>query len=291
MANILVTGSNGQLGSELRNIGSTNLDTVFYTGHKELDITKIEDISNFVKENDIDTIINCAAYTAVDKAEDEEEKAKLINVTAVGNLARVAHDNDCLLIHISTDYVFDGKGKVPLDEKTATSPQNTYGRTKLLGEKEIIASKCLYIIIRTAWLYSTSKNNFLSTILKLAKEKKEISVVSDQIGSPTYAADLALAIRTIMNNFERIEYTGIYHFTNEGQCSWYDFAKEIVKESGYECKVVPITSEQYPTAAIRPKWSVLKCNKIQSNFNISIRNWKEALKSCMTTLKENKTNT
>jgi len=288
MANILVTGANGQLGSELKKIGFTNLDTVFYRGRKELDITKIEDISNFVRGNDIDTIINCAAYTDVDKAEDEEEKAQLINGNAVGYLAKVALDNDCLLIHISTDYVFDGNSENPLDENAIPSPTNAYGRTKLYGEKEIITSKCMYIIIRTAWLYSSCQKNFVLTILKLAKEKDEINVVSDQIGSPTYAYDLANTIVSIMNSFERIEHTGIYHFTNEGQCSWYEFAKEIVKESGYECKVKPISSQEYPTKATRPKWSVLKCNKLKSNFRVSNRNWKDALKSCMSVIKENK---
>jgi len=288
MANILVTGANGQLGSELKKIGFKNLDTVFYMGRKELDITKIEDISNFVRGNDIDTIINCAAYTDVDKAEDEEEKAQLINGNAVGYLAKVAHDNDCLLIHISTDYVFAGNSENPLDEDTKPSPTNAYGRTKLYGEKEIIASKCMYIIIRTAWLYSPSKKNFVLTILKLAKEKDEINVVSDQIGSPTYAFDLANTIVSIMDNFERIEHTGIYHFTNEGKCSWYEFAKEIIENSDYKCKINPILSQEYPTKATRPKWSVLKCNKLKSNFRISNRNWKDALKSCMSAIKENK---
>lgn len=277
MANILVTGANGQLGSELRKIGFTALDELFFTDVAELDITDYSAIECFVKENEIDTIINCAAYTAVDKAEDEPELAEKINTQAAANLAKAASKGDCLLIHISTDYVFDGTGSEPYTEKSRPCPVSVYGKTKLAGEQAILKSGCFHMIIRTAWLYSTFGNNFVKTILRVAGERPELNVVSDQVGSPTYAEDLARAIVAIMDNEERIEHQGIYHFSNEGVCSWYDFATEIVRLGGKACKVNPVTTAEYPTKTKRPAYSVLDKSKIKQTFGIEIPDWKNAL--------------
>lgn len=281
MANILVTGANGQLGSELRKIGFSALDEVFYTDVAELDITDYAAVEKFVKDNEIDTIINCAAYTAVDKAEEEPELAAKINTEAVSNLARAAAKEGCLLIHISTDYVFDGTGTKPYSEKDKPCPVSVYGRTKLAGEEAILKSRCFHIIIRTAWLYSSFGNNFVKTILRLAAERPEINVVSDQVGSPTYAGDLAAAIVAIMDSEERIEHEGIYHYSNEGVCSWYDFAAEIVRLSGKECRVKPVTTADYPTKTQRPAYSVLDKSKIKKTFGIEIPEWKDALAKMM----------
>lgn len=281
MANILVTGANGQLGSELRKIGFSALDEVFYTDVAELDITDYAAVEKFVKDKEIDTIINCAAYTAVDKAEEEPQLAAKINTEAVTNLARAAAKEGCLLIHISTDYVFDGTGTKPYSEKDKPCPVSVYGKTKLAGEEAILKSRCFHIIIRTAWLYSSFGNNFVKTILRLAAERPEINVVSDQVGSPTYAGDLAAAIVAIMDNEERIEHEGIYHYSNEGVCSWYDFAAEIVRLSGKECRVKPVTTAEYPTKTQRPAYSVLDKSKIKKTFGIEIPAWKDALAKMM----------
>lgn len=284
MANILVTGAAGQLGSELRRIGFTALDEVFYTDVAELDITSYEAIEKFVIEHEIDTIVNCAAYTDVDRAEDESKMAEKINKTAVSNLARVAYKQDCLLIHISTDYVFDGTGHEPYTEKSKTNPNSVYGVTKLEGEKAIYTSHCMYIIIRTAWLYSAFGNNFVKTIRKYAAERGELNVVSDQIGTPTYAGDLAQVIVRIVGDDTVVEKEGIYHFSNEGVCSWYDFAKEIVRLSDIKCEVHPVTAEQYPTKAKRPAYSVLDKTKIKKTFDIEIPDWRISLKKCIDVL-------
>lgn len=281
MANILVTGANGQLGSELRKVGFSALDEVFYTDVAELDITSYESVYKYVEEREIDTIINCAAYTAVDKAEDEPELAAKINTEAVANLAKVANKQDCLLIHVSTDYVFDGTGEKPYSEKDKPCPVSVYGRTKLAGEEAIQKSGCLHIIIRTAWLYSTFGNNFVKTILRLAGERPELSVVADQVGSPTYAEDLARAIAHIMENDDRGMYEGIYHFSDEGICSWHEFASEIVRLSGLPCKVKPVTTEEYPTKTKRPAYSVLDKAKIKRTFGVNVPEWQESLKMCM----------
>jgi len=286
MANILVTGSNGQLGSELKKTGFTALDEVFYTDAAELDITDYSAVERFIQANEIDTIINCAAYTAVDRAEEEPALAAEINTGAVANLAKVAAKADALLIHISTDYVFDGTGNVPYTEKDKPCPVSVYGSTKLAGEKAILKSGCLYMIIRTAWLYSVFGNNFVKTILRLADERPEIKVVADQSGTPTYAGDLARLLVTIMNNEERIEHEGIYHFSNEGACSWYDFAKEIVELSGKKSKIIPVTTAEYPTKTRRPAYSVLDKTKIKRTFGIEIPEWKEALARMLKAWKE-----
>ena len=280
MANILVTGANGQLGSEIRKIGFSILDDVFYTDVEELDITNYTAVEKFIQLHEIDTIINCAAYTAVDRAEEEPEQAAKINTLAVANLAKAAAKEDCLLIHISTDYVFDGTADKPYTEKNKPCPVSVYGKTKLAGEQEILKSGCLYIIIRTAWLYSSFGHNFVKTILRLADEKPELNVVNDQMGSPTYAADLARAIATIMENDERVEYEGIYHFSNEGICSWFDFATESVNLSGKTCRVNPVSTAEYPSRTPRPAWSVLDKTKIKQTFGVEVPDWKSSLK-CM----------
>lgn len=277
MANILVTGANGQLGRALRRKSFSFLDEVFYTAIEELDVTDYDAIEKFVVSHEIDTIINCAAYTAVDLAENESEKAERINTKAVENLAKVARKEDCLLIHISTDYVFDGLSTVPYTEKDTPAPKTVYGKTKWVGEQAIMKSGCWYIIIRTAWLYSRQGNNFVKTILHLADERSEINVVNDQFGSPTYAEDLADAIIAIMNNEERIEHEGIYHFSGEGECSWYDFALQIVAMAHKNCKINPVTTAEYPTKAMRPAYSVLDNTKIKKVFGIKIPDWKESL--------------
>lgn len=281
MANILITGANGQLGSELRKIGFSPLDEVFFTDVAELDITDYPAIEKFIQVHEIDTIINCAAYTAVDRAEDEPELAAEINTQAVANLAKAAQKEDCLLIHISTDYVFDGTATTPYTEKTKTCPVSVYGKTKLAGEEAIIRSGCFYIIIRTAWLYSTFGHNFVKTILRLAEERSEINVVSDQIGTPTYAEDLAKAIVKIMANDDRVEHEGIYHYSNAGVCSWYDFAVEIVRLSDLNCQVNPVTTAEYPTKTHRPAYSVLDKTKIKNTFGVEVPEWQEALREMM----------
>lgn len=277
MANILVTGANGQLGSELRRIGFSPLDEVFFTDVAELDITDREAVECYVKRNDIDTIVNCAAYTAVDRAEEEPEKTELINVKAVANLAEVAEKEGCLLVHVSTDYVFEGTASEPYTEKSLANPQTVYGRTKLAGERAIRKSGCLAIIIRTAWLYSEYGSNFVKTILRLAKEKGELNVVADQVGTPTYAADLVAAIVHILADECVVDKTGIYHFSNEGVCSWCDFAREIVRLSGVKCNVNAVTTADYPAKAHRPLYSVLDKAKIKQVFGVAVPEWKEAL--------------
>lgn len=281
MANILITGANGQLGSELRKIGFSALDEVFYTDRAELDLTDYKAVESFVRVKEIDTIINCAAYTAVDRAEEEPEIAAKINTEAVANLAKVARQEDCLLIHISTDYVFDGTATHPYTEKELPCPVSVYGKTKRAGEEAVLKSGCFYLIIRTAWLYSEFGHNFVKTILQLAAERPEINVVNDQFGTPTYAGDLAAAIVRIMENEEKIEHEGIYHYTNGGSCSWYDFAVEIVRQSPLSCRINPVSTAEYPTKTQRPAYSVLDIAKIRNTFNVEVPDWKQALERCM----------
>lgn len=286
MANILVTGANGQLGSELKKIGFSPLDEVFFTDVAELDITNKEAVECYVKRNDIDTIVNCAAYTAVDRAEEEPEKAELINVKAVENLAEVASREGCLLVHVSTDYVFDGTASEPYTEKSPVNPQTVYGRTKLAGERAVKKSGCLAIIIRTAWLYSEYGSNFVKTILRLAKEKGELNVVADQVGTPTYAADLAAAIVHVLADDCVAEKTGVYHFSNEGVCSWYEFAQEIVRLGGVKCNVNAVTTADYPAKAHRPAYSALDKTKIRNIFKVKVPCWRDSLKECLQLLKD-----
>ncbi len=291
MANILITGSNGQLGSELRDIWpdgtpdieiKTNANKLFFTDVSELDITDREAVEKFVSKEKIEVIVNCAAYTAVDKAEDDIKMATAVNTDAAKNLAEASakRNSGPLLIHVSTDYVFDGKGYKPYREDDVCNPAGVYGRTKHEGEREIQKSGCNYVIIRTSWLYSTYGTNFVKTITRLARERDSLNVVFDQIGTPTYAGDLAKAIDTIVKRYigakseEQKRLCGIYHFSNEGVCSWYDFAKEIVAQTGSNCKVNPVTSEMFPAKAPRPHYSVLDKSKIKATFGIEIPHWR-----------------
>ncbi|MCF6367185.1 MAG: dTDP-4-dehydrorhamnose reductase [Bacteroidales bacterium] len=287
MKTILVTGSDGQLGSELKKISSEFIDFTFlFTDVSDLDITDINALENYFANYKVDFIINCAAYTNVDKAETDKENADKINATAVQNLAFFSNKYKVPLIHISTDYVFDGISKIPYKETDNTNPQSAYGKTKLKGEK-FAKEAYKHIIIRTSWLYSSFGNNFVRTMLRLGKEKDEINVVSDQIGSPAYAKDLANVILSIINKSDRnIDNfkTGIYHFSNEGSCSWYEFAKEIFKQKKINCKVNPIGSSEYPTPTKRPEYSLLDKSKIKETFKINIRYWKDSLKECLNSL-------
>ena len=296
---ILVTGKNGQLGQSINKLINIEAKTKYnpnsnefiFVGREELDLSSKSSIDNYFNNNDnFDIIINCAAYTAVDKAEEEQELANQVNHLAVGQLARIANQQKAKLIHISTDYVFDGDGDNPYSETDKTSPINIYGKTKLAGEKalqEIMPTNA--IIIRTSWVYSEYGNNFVKTMLRLGKEKDEISVVSDQIGSPTYATDLAEAILTIVNNkncLDKQQSTEVYHYSNEGRISWYDFAREIFRIAKIDCKVNPITTNQYPIPAKRPKNTLINKDKISHRFNIDIFDWRKAIESCISILKE-----
>ena len=275
MKNILITGANGQLGNEMRKLLNTNsLFNTFYTDVNELDISDSNAVNDFVINNNIGYIINCAAYTAVDDAEDNRELCSRINTIAVENLAKAASLIGAKVIHISTDYVFDGKGNTPYKETDLINPQSVYGKTKAEGEKkliEIIPND--YIIIRTAWLYSKFGKNFVKTMLELGRTKNHLNVVSDQIGSPTYAGDLANAIYTIITTEKWIP--GIFHFSNEGVCSWYDFTKSIHQIAGINsCIVTPIPTADYPTKAKRPAYSVLDKSKIKDICRLAnIRNY------------------
>ena len=283
--NILVTGCNGQLGNEINVISNLYSDFFFMFHDVEtLDITSMSTIENFFSENKVDLIINCAAYTAVDKAESEPEIANLVNVTAVGNLAEVAKKHKVKIIHISTDYVFDGQHNLPYNEEHPTNPTGVYAKSKLDGEIALQQSGADYIIIRTAWLYSTFGNNFVKTMLRLGKERPELKVVFDQIGNPTYAADLAFAILEIVKiTFQHPENfkSDIYHFANEGVCSWYDVAYETIKLANFSCRILPIETKEYPTPTKRPAYSVLNKLKIKSTFNLSIPHWRDGLERCI----------
>ncbi len=290
MTNILVTGSNGQLGNEIRILSKNFSNFNFYfTDVDELDITDLAAIENFMKQNPTHYIINCAAYTAVDKAEEDSAKAALINQLAVHNLAVTAQNFDSKLIQISTDYVFDGRNYRPYKETDQTNPQSVYGFSKAAGEKNIAEEMSSdYMIIRTSWLYSSFGNNFVKTMRKLGKERDELNIIFDQIGTPTYARDLAHAILTIINKVENKTsnfISGIYHYSNEGVASWYDFAKEIMQISQINCKINPIETKDYPTPAKRPFYSVLNKAKIKKNYDIEIPYWKDSLKLCIELLK------
>ncbi|TDD78206.1 dTDP-4-dehydrorhamnose reductase [Flavobacterium caseinilyticum] len=279
---VLVTGANGQLGQSLQFIAAEypQIDFRFYNS-QELDITQkkgIETIFNTIKP---EFCINAAAYTAVDKAESEPEKAYEINVTGAGNLAEVCKEIGAKLIHISTDFIFDGNQKTPYTEDDRTNPKSVYGQTKLDGEKAIQSIFERYFIIRTSWVYSQFGNNFMKSMLRLSKERETLSIVNDQIGTPTNAVDLAHVLMKIISNTvqnpERKTY-GIYNFSNEGQCSWFDFAKKIFQINNIKIDLKPIPSSDYPTPAERPKYSVLDKNKIKRVFGVEVKNWEESLK-------------
>lgn len=277
---LLITGAKGQLGTEL----SKRLPNAIRTDVDDLDITHESLVADFVKKYNIDTIVNCAAYTAVDRAEDDVEMATKINVDGPRNLAR----SGAKIIHISTDYVFDGTAHKPYTPKDMPNPVSVYGKTKLAGEMAVLENAYVATIIRTAWLYSPYGNNFVKTMRRLGSEKKSINVVTDQIGSPTYAGDLAAAIVKILPQIN-MDNRGIYHFTNKGVCSWYDFATEIMNMSNLKCNVNPISSAEYPTRAVRPYYSVLDKSKIQKIFGIEIDHWKKGLVKCIKELDAQKT--
>ena len=306
MPNILVTGSRGQLGSELQELSSGYAYNFFFTDRDSLDITDKKSIDAFIKNNTIDTIINTAAYTAVDKAEEDEVNADKVNHLATQHLAEIAKEYNIKLIHISTDYVFDGKSYKPYTEDDRTNPQGIYGLTKLKGEEAFIKSGAKGIIIRTSWVYSSFGNNFVKTMLRLGKARNELGVIYDQIGTPTYARDLAEAILQVMSyelgvmneeneNNKKIIHNStlnthnsvmIYHYSNEGAISWYDFAKEIMRMAKLECQINPIETKEYPTPAKRPHYSLLNKAKIKKEFNIEIPYWKDSLDECLRILGE-----
>ncbi|HNW99067.1 MAG TPA: dTDP-4-dehydrorhamnose reductase [Bacteroidales bacterium] len=287
--NILVTGANGQLGNEIRELAPhfKNLNFTF-TDIEELDISNYAALNKFFVKNKFDCFINCAAYTAVDKAEKEKDSATLLNVTAVKYLSQFSASQNALLIHVSTDYVFDGRNCKPYLESDLTNPKSIYGKTKLDGEVEVIFNSQKAIIFRTSWLYSSYGGNFVKTILKIAKEKESLNVVCDQVGSPTYARDLAKTILEIVPDYKEKNKFEIFNFSNEGVTSWYDFAKEILEISGIKTPVNPIETKDYPTDAARPFYSVLNKSKIKKQFNISIPYWKDSLNDCIQKIKNQK---
>ena len=284
--NILVTGANGQLGSEMRRLGAVSPNNYIFTDVAELDITDANAVVSAVKDNAIEIIINCAAYTNVDKAESDEATAELINATAVANLAAAMKEVGGTLFHVSTDYVFGLDGNTPRSEEMPVSPLGVYGRTKLLGEQAIEASGCKALIFRTAWLYSEYGNNFLKTMLRLTTERELLNVVFDQVGTPTYAGDLALAIFSIIEAGVYPGNEGIYHFSNEGVCSWYDFAVEIAAAAGNtNCRINPCHSCEFPSPVTRPPYSVLDKTKIKNTFDIDIPHWRESMEYCIKRIK------
>ena len=283
MTKILVTGANGQLGNEIKMLSSQFQNCKFdFTDINELDICNFKSLEQYFEQNPSDYIINCAAYTAVDKAETDKENAYRINAGAVTNIAKLANKFNAALIHISTDYVFgSSQQNFPFKEDDVTCPNSVYGTTKLAGEEE--AKKVnKHIIIRTSWLYSSFGNNFVKTISRLGKERNELGVIFDQVGTPCYAADLANVILTIVDQSENTEHfkSGIYHYSNEGVCSWYDFALEIIKMAKLNCYIKPIETKDYPLPAKRPAYSVLNKIKIKDTFSIKIPHWTDALERC-----------
>lgn len=285
--NILVTGANGQLGNSLRRATSGSADRYIFTDVAELDITDADAVRSAVRTNAIDVIVNCAAYTDVERAEDNAELAERLNATAVANLAAAAKEAGTTLIHVSTDYVFGGNaGNTPRTELEPENPTGVYGLTKLHGEKAAIASGCHYVIIRTAWLYSEFGKNFVKTMLSLTATKPELKVVFDQCGTPTYAADLAEAIAGIIAGRRFDGNDGIYHFSNEGVCSWYDFTKAIAAEAGNDrCRIMPCHSDEFPSKVVRPAYSVLDKTKFKQTFGVDIPYWTDSLKTCIKNLK------
>ncbi|MCU7548025.1 dTDP-4-dehydrorhamnose reductase [Chitinophagaceae bacterium LB-8] len=284
MKKIIVIGSHGQLGSELKELASRFKGYQFFFYDKEhLDIVQKDEVDRTIEEIKPDYLVNCAAYTAVDKAETDATLAFAINSEAVRNLAEACTGHNVKLVHVSTDYVFDGKATQPYKESDPVNPANVYGQSKLKGEEEAVQANTDVIIIRTAWVYSTYGANFVKTMLRLMQSRPEIGVVADQYGTPTNAADLAEVIMQIIDGGKWVP--GIYHFTNEGLISWFDFANEIKRLSNASCTVNPITTEQYPTPAQRPQYSVLDKTKIQQTFGIKLKNWRESLEKCIGKMK------
>lgn len=284
--NILVTGANGQLGNEMRRLGAVSPNNYIFTDVAELDITNADAVMHVAKHYSIDAIINCAAYTNVDKAESDEATAELINATAVANLAAAMKAVGGTLFHVSTDYVFGSEGNTPRTEDMPLNPLGVYGRTKLHGEQAILDSGCKALIFRTAWLYSEFGNNFLKTMMRLTAEREQLNVVFDQVGTPTYAGDLALAIFSIIEAGVYEGNEGIYHFSNEGVCSWYDFAVEIAAVAGNtNCRINPCHSSEFPSPVTRPPYSVLDKTKIKATFDIDIPHWRESMEYCIKRIK------
>lgn len=288
--NILVIGASGQLGQELRVVAEGSAQHYTFASRSELDVTDQLAIRHFVQDHHIDTIINCSAYTAVDRAEDEPEEADRINHQAVAALAALAKAQGLYLIHISTDYVFAGDSHRPITEEETPRPQSVYGRTKLLGEDAIRRAGCRALILRTSWLYSTYGVNFLKTMCRLMQERQELSIVFDQIGTPTYARDLARFIVSYLEQDKGTRQEGTYHFSDEGVASWYDFAEAIRHRMGYSCQLHPIRSEQYPTKATRPSYSVLDKAKLKRDFGITLPHWQTSLEDCLNQLTSTETN-
>lgn len=285
--NILITGVNGQLGSEIRELSSQfSKELFFFEDSKTLDITNGELVNEYIKNNKIEAVINCAAYTAVDKAEDEYDNAQKVNGEGVKNIVTALEKVKGKLIHISTDYVFNGENFIPYTENQKVAPLGVYGKTKRVGEEYVINSNIEAIIIRTAWVYSNYGNNFVKTMMRLGKEREKLNVVFDQIGSPTYAKDLGKACLDILISQNKIdEKSKIYHYSNEGVASWYDFAKAIMEIGEIECEIYPIESKEYPTPAKRPNYSLLNKTKIKKDFSIQIPYWRDSLIDCIKKLK------
>lgn len=285
--NILVTGANGQLGREIQRLSAVSPNNYTFTDVAELNVTDAGAVRQAVAQTRAEVIVNCAAYTNVERAEEDEEAADRLNRGAAENLARAAEENGATLIHVSTDYVFDGTAHTPYREDTAPSPLGAYGRTKLAGERAVMASGCRYLIFRTAWLYSEYGHNFLKTMLRLTSERDTLQVVFDQIGTPTYAGDLALAIFSIIESERYAGNEGVYHFTDEGVCSWYDFATEIAAAAGHDsCRIIPCHTSEFPTKAARPAYSVLDKTKIKTTFQMDIPHWREPMIYCLKQLAE-----
>lgn len=284
--NILVTGASGQLGRAVRELSLNSRHSFVFTSHSgddsgsRVDITDADAVGRAVGSG-VDIIINCAAYTDVNAAEDNEAAARAVNAEAVAVLAKAARDAGALLMHISTDYVFDGLANIPYKEDDPTGPLNVYGKTKLEGEREVIASGCRHIILRTSWLYGSSGSNFFTAIARKTAECPRMKVVFDQVGSPTYVGDLAYAIMHIIDN-GMTDAGGIYHYSDEGLCSRYDFAKEICDSLGHICTIEPCRSDEYPSKAARPHYSVLDKSRFRETFALDIPNWKDSLRLCVT---------
>lgn len=284
--NILITGANGQLGCELQRLGQVSPNNYICTDCAELDITDAAAVDRMLSETKAEAIVNCAAYTNVERAEEDFATADLVNRIAARNLASAAKTAGATLFHISTDYVFPGDKNTPYTEQDTTGPIGVYGRTKLAGEQAVADSGCRHLIFRTSWLYSVYGNNFLKTMLRLTAEKESLNVVFDQVGTPTYAADLALTIFSILEARRYEGREGLYHFSNEGVCSWYDFAVEIAAAAGHNgCRIDPCHSSEFPSKVRRPAYSVLDKTKLKETFGIEIPHWRESMKECIERLK------